>query len=129
MNDSTWIYRIANNFFFIFHVALIFFNLFGWIPKTLRKLNLASLSLTAFSWIVLGFFYGFGYCFLTEWHWQIREKLGYTNESNSYIHFLLVELFGFSIDENLVDVFTGVFFFAAIAASLYVNLKVRRLHQ
>jgi hypothetical protein len=129
MNDSTWIYRIANIFFFVFHVALILFNLFGWIPKKLRKLHLASLSLTAFSWFVLGFFYGFGYCFLTEWHWQIREKLGYTNESNSYIHFLLVEIFGISIDENLVDVFTGIFFFAAIAASIYVNLKVRRLHQ
>ena len=128
MNDSTWIYEITNNFFFVFHIALIFFNLFGWIPKKLRKLNLASLGLTAFSWIILGFFYGFGYCFLTEWHWQIREKLGYTNESNSYIHFLLVELFGFSIDENLVDIFTGIFFFAAIAASIYVNLQTRRLH-
>ena len=75
--DSNTAYKIANTLFFVFHVALIIFNLFGWIPKRLRKWNLAALSLTAFSWFALGIFYGFGYCFLTDWHWQIREKLGY----------------------------------------------------
>src|SRR5688572_11928274 len=94
------LYKIANYFFFIFHVALIFFNLFGWIPKKLRKWNLASLCLTAFSWFVLGIFYGFGYCFLTDWHWQIRERLGYTNESHSYIHFLVTKLTPISMEEQ-----------------------------
>lgn len=119
------LYKAANIFFFVFHIALIFFNLFGWIPKKLRRWNLAALSLTAFSWIVLGFFYGFGYCFLTDWHWDLREQLGYSTDSNSYIHFLITELTGISIEENLVDILTAVFFFAAFALSIYVNVRDR----
>jgi hypothetical protein len=118
-------YGIINYFFFIFHVVLIFFNLFGWIPKKLRKLNLVTLSLTAFSWFALGIFYGFGYCFLTDWHWQVREKLGYSTVSNSYIHFLIMELTGISLEENLVDTFTAILFFTAFALSIYVNIKNR----
>jgi len=124
--DNIVFYKIANYFFFIFHVILIFFNLFGWIPKNFRKWNLISLCLTAFSWFVLGIFYGFGYCFLTDWHWEIREKLGYSNESNSYIHFLIAEITGISLDEKLVDTFTVIFFFAAFAISIYLNIRDRR---
>src|SRR5688500_1648817 len=120
------LYKIGNYLFFILHVVLIFFNLFGWIPRKLRKWNLISLCLTAFSWFVLGIFYGFGYCFLTDWHWQMREKLGYANESNSYIHFLIAEITGISLDENLVDTFTAIFFFAAFAISIYLNIRDRR---
>jgi len=118
-------YQIANYCFFIFHILLIFFNLFGWIPKRLRKWNLLTLTLTAFSWLVLGIFYGFGYCFLTDWHWQVRERLGYATDSNSYIHFLIEELTGVSLEERLVDVFTAIFFFTAFALSISFNLKNR----
>ncbi len=128
--DEIIFYKFLNIFFFVFHVALIFFNLFGWIVPALRKWNLTTLLLTAFSWFVLGIFYGFGYCFLTDWHWQVRERLGYKTESNSYIHFLLTELTPFSLSENTVDVFTAIFFFAALAASFCVNAREwrRRKH-
>src|SRR5688572_32970474 len=116
-------YKIADYFFFIFHVILIFFNLFGWIPRKLRKWNLISLCLTAFSWFVLGAFYGFGYCFLTDWHWQIRDELGYETPFNSYIHFLVVTLFSLSVSEQLVDILTGTLFFAALILSLVTNLR------
>ena len=121
--DNLILYKIGNYFFIVFHVVLIFFNLFGWIPKKLRKWNLVSLILTAFSWIVLGIFYGFGYCFLTDWHWGIREKLGYTNKSHSYIHFLISELTGITISERTVDVVTAVSFFSALAISIYLNIR------
>lgn len=124
--DNQILYKITNIFFFVFHVTLIIFNLFGWIPKKLRKWNLLALSLTAFSWFVLGLFYGFGYCFLTDWHWQVREKLGYSTDSNSYIHFLITEPTGISIEESLVDLFTAIFFFIAFALSIYVNLRGRK---
>lgn len=124
--DKLILYKIANIFFFIFHIILICFNLFGWIPTALRKWNLISLSLTAFSWFILGIFYGFGYCFLTDWHWHIRQKLAYTTESNSYIHFLITELTGISIEENRVDIITAIFFFAAFLSSIYVNIRDRK---
>lgn len=124
--DKPLLYKLADIFFFVFHIGLIFFNLFGWIPKTFRKWNLITLTLTAFSWFVLGIFYGLGYCFLTDWHWQVRETLGYSTESNSYIHFLIMELTGISIREDLVDMFTVIFFLAALALSIYVNLRDRK---
>ena len=118
--------QIGNTFFFVFHIALIFFNLFGWIPRSLRKWNLVTLLLTAMSWFVLGIFYGFGYCFLTDWHWQIREKLGYSTESNSYIHFLITELTSLSFDERIVDTWTAIVFFVAFAVSIYINVHTAR---
>jgi len=119
-------YKIANTFFFIFHVALIFFNLFGWIPRASRKWNLVTLLLTAMSWFLLGIFYGFGYCFLTDWHWMIRDKLGYATDSNSYIHFLVIELTPLNIREEVVDIWTAVLFFLALAVSIYVNVRTMR---
>lgn len=121
--DKYQLYKIADVFFFCFHVLLIVFNLFGWIWKPLRKWNLLTLGLTAFSWFVLGIFYGFGYCFLTDWHWQIREKLGYTISSDSYVHFLVTTLFNMNISERLVDVATVISFFAALILSISMNVR------
>lgn len=116
------LYQVTDIFFFVFHISLIFFNLFGWIFKSLRRWNLLTLGLTAFSWFVLGIFYGFGYCFLTDWHWQVRERLGYVTDSNSYIHFLFTTLFPISISENVVDWLTAIFFFAALIMSVVSNV-------
>ncbi len=119
------LYQTINIFFFVFHVCLILFNLFGWISTRLRRWNLLTLIITAFSWFVLGLFYGFGYCFLTDWHWQIRDKLGYTTESNSYIHFLLTTVFPISISENIVDWLTLILFLLAFIMSIITNTLFR----
>lgn len=126
--ENITIYKFANSFFFVFHVALIFFNLFGWAPRSLRKWNLITLLLTAISWFGLGICYGFGYCFLTDWHWQIRDKLGYATDSNSYIHFLITELTPLSIGEAVVDVWTAILFFLALAVSIALNMRDRQRH-
>ncbi|HCN84632.1 MAG TPA: DUF2784 domain-containing protein, partial [Sphingobacteriaceae bacterium] len=87
-------YQFLNIFFFVFHTLFTVFNVVGWIfPKT-RRLHLITMSLTAFSWFILGIWYGWGYCFCTDWHWDVREKLGYHDRSNSYIHFLILKLTG-----------------------------------
>ena len=114
-------YQSINVFFFAFHVVLIIFNLFGWLFRNFRKWNLLTLGLTAFSWFVLGIFYGFGYCFLTDWHWQVRERLNYPTNSNSYIHFLITSVFPISISENTADLITVVLFFSALIMSIITN--------
>ncbi len=119
-------YSFLNIFFFVFHVALILFNVFGWVFRSMRRANLITLLATLFSWVVLGFFYGFGYCFLTDWHWDVRDNLGYTTESNSYIHFLFTTLTGMDISERLVDVVTVAVFFAALSVSVVLNIRDRR---
>lgn len=116
-------YHLLNIFFFIFHTAFTVFNMVGWIfPKT-RKLHLITLSFTIFSWFVLGIWYGWGYCFCTDWHWQVREKLGYIDHSRSYIHFLILKLTGANLNPQFVEHATLVFFLLSVALSAWLNVR------
>jgi hypothetical protein len=117
------IFKLLNYFFFFFHTFLIFFNSFGWIFPKIRKWNLASLLLTAFSWSVLGIWYGWGYCFCTDWHWEVRERLGYHDMSNSYIHFLILKFTGINFSVSLVNKVALVVFFSSLILSLWLNIR------
>jgi Protein of Unknown function (DUF2784) len=110
-----------NIFFFCFHTAFIFFNVFGWMWPRLRRWNLYTLLMTAFSWFVLGIWYGWGYCFCTDWHWTVRRQLGFKDESNSYIHFLIVQLTGADIPAQVVDYVTAIVFFISLSISVFIN--------
>jgi len=113
--------KLLNYFFFTFHSLLVLFNLFGWIfPKT-RKLHFFSLVITLFSWVVLGLWKGFGYCFLTDWHYDVLRKLGETGMPNSYIAFLIKTFSGWMPDENLVESLTLAFTLVALICSIWVN--------
>lgn len=116
-------YELLNIFFLFFHTAWMLFNLFGWIWESVRKWNLLSLLLTAFSWFGLGIWYGLGYCPCTHWHWLVRRELGYTNMPNSYIKFLIQELTGINISAVAVDWLTGVSFGLALILSVALNIK------
>ena len=115
--------KFIDVFFIGFHTSLILFNVFGWLVPRWRFANFISLSLTAFSWFILGIWFGWGYCVCTDWHWQIREMLGYHNTSSSYIHFLILELTNIDIREKLVDLYTAVVFVTAFLISFYLNLR------
>jgi len=117
------LYYILDLLFIVFHSVLILFNLFGWIWEKTRKLNLLSLSATAFFWIIAGFWYGFGYCPLTDWHWQVRRQLGHDDMPASYIKFLLDLLTGLDFPAQLVDWGTGIAFVIAFGISIFVNVK------
>ncbi len=116
-------HQSLNIFFFVFHTVFTVFNIVGWIfPKT-RKLHLITISLTALSWFLLGIWYGWGYCFCTDWHWMVREKMGYKDQSNSYIHFLILQLTGANLDPKLVDDITLIVFLMSFALSIWFNVK------
>ena len=116
-------YQVLDIFFLLFHTLLIFFNLFGWITKITRKANLIVLLLTGASWFILGIFYGIGYCPLTDWHWQVLVELGETNIPNSYISYITHRVFSIDPPGRFVDTATGIFYFLALAVSIYVNVK------
>ena len=124
-----WWYQFLNYLFFSFHTALILFNTFGWIFHKTRKWNLITLLLTAFSWFVLGIWYGLGYCFCTDWHWQVRKQLGYHDESNSYIQFLAQKLTGMNFSSQLTDTVTAIVFFTSLVLSIWLNVKDRRFRK
>ena len=115
--------KFLDIFFTVFHTCVVLFNLFGWIWKKTRLLNLITLLLTAGSWLVLGFFYGFGYCPLTDWHFKVLDKLGYTDLPNSYLSFLFTRLTGLPIDQSLVDAVTLWGLIIALVISLYLNIR------
>jgi len=112
-----------NVFFFIFHSALIVFSLSGWFWKKTRVANLFVLSFTGFSWFILGIWYGFGFCPSTEWHWQVRMRLGYNDMPKSYVKFLIDALTGLDMNAILVDILTLVMFFVALFASVVTNAR------
>lgn len=114
--------RIGNTFFYVFHTALIIFNLFGWIPVRTRKLNLITLLLTFGSWVLLGIWMGWGYCFLTDLHYEVLERLGEHNLPNSYIAFLTERITGWLPSTALSNTLTLFLAILALLCSIYVNL-------
>ncbi|MGE5519413.1 MAG: DUF2784 family protein [Candidatus Dadabacteria bacterium] len=123
------IYYLLDYLFFIFHTILTLFNMVGWVFPATRKWNLLTLFLTAFSWFVLGIWYGWGYCLCTDWHWRVREHLGYHDQSRSYIHFLILQLTGINANPNFVETMTLILFLVSFAASIYLNARDYVLRQ
>ena len=121
--------EVLNYFLFFFHTSLILFNSFGWVFPKLRKWNLISLLLTAFSWFVLGIWFGWGYCVCTDWHWTIRKNLGYQDMSDSYIHFLILKITGINFPEKVVDIGTVVVFFLSLLISIWLNVRDHKRKQ
>ncbi len=120
-----WVH-VLDYFFLVFHTALTLFNILGWIWKKTRLANFITLSLTALSWFGLGLFYGIGFCPLTEWHWQVLEKLGQHNLPYSYITYIIHRLTGLEVNDRLVEVSTAVVFFLSFFISGYLNFFLRK---
>ncbi|MCP3955763.1 MAG: DUF2784 domain-containing protein [Desulfobacterales bacterium] len=118
-----FLYNCLDIFFLVFHTLIICFNLSGWIWKKTRLANLIILTITAFSWFVLGFWYGFGYCFCVDWHWTVKHKLGEFDLPNSYIKYLLDLMTGLDWNPALVDVLTFACFFTALIVSIFLNVR------
>ena len=117
---------IGDYFFLWFHAALVLFNLFGWIWKPLRPAHALSVGLTFGSWFILGIFYGWGFCPLTEWHFQILERLGETNLPRSYITYLIRRITGLDPEPRLIEIATVVGLFVAAGAAAGAHLADRR---
>ncbi len=122
-------FAFLDKFFFILHSALILLILFGWIWRKTRVANLIVVLLTAFSWFILGIWYGFGFCPSTEWHWQVRMKLGHYDMPSSYTKFLIDSLTGMDVNEKLVDIFAVLFLTLALFASVLTNVRDWRKKQ
>jgi len=105
---------------------LVLFNLFGWLFPKFRKLHFFSLIFTFFSWGVMGIWKGFGYCFLTDWHYQVLRNLGESGMPNSYISFLIERFTGWLPNADLVEIMTLVFTILAFVCSVWVNFFMRK---
>jgi hypothetical protein len=80
---------------------------------------------TVFSWLGLGLFKGLGYCFLTDWHWDIKRSLGETNLPNSFIKYIIDRAFNTDLNASFVDTMTAVVFGMVVIITTYFQLKKR----
>lgn len=110
----------------LLHGGLILFNLTGWIWQRTRRFHLISIGLTFLSWFAVGVFYGWGYCPLTDWHWDVKRQLGELHLPNSYIKYHLDQLTGSDWQPFTVDVATLLFGLAALLLSTGLNWRDNR---
>lgn len=110
----------------IVHIAIIIFNLFGWIPKSTRKAHLVSILLTAASWFILGIWYGTGYCPFTEWQWKVKTQLGEKGLPSNFVEYYLEKIAGRDIPSNFVNNLIVVCFCLAVVMTVYVNFILTR---
>ncbi len=118
--------RALDIFYTFLHLALIGFNLFAWIwPKT-RRWHLVTAGLTLLSWVLLGIWFGFGYCPITDWQWDVKAKLGETGLPNSFVKYFADKITGKDFPPSLVDNITLWTFVAAILLSVYYNFFYKK---
>lgn len=114
-------YQFLDFFFTILHLFIVGFNLFGWIWKRTRRLHFLLVLLTAASWLILGIWYGLGYCPVTDWQWEVKEHLGETNLPNSFIKYYVDKITGDSVSADFIDGATAIGFAIAVILSVYLN--------
>ena len=106
--------------FFIVHTSWVAFNCAGWIWRRTRPWHLATSVLTVASWVGLGMSYGWGYCPCTDWHWQLRARMGF-RDPPSYIQLLVEELTGLAVTTRWADVLTVTVFSFTTLISVLLN--------
>ena len=105
-----------------FHTAFTLFNLLGWIWVKTRRIHLITITLTLLSWLILGIWYGLGYCPLTDWHWDVKRALG-ERVRGSFNKYMLDIIFNYDFDRSLIDWITAVALVVVIVASVYLNYR------
>ena len=125
MTDAT-LYRLLDLGLLTFHGFLVGFNLVGWVWRRTRRLHLFAISTTLLSWFGLGVIYGWGYCPLTDWHWQVKRALGETGLPASWVKYYVDRITGVTWDTALVDGLVIGSALAALVLSVVLNVRDRR---
>ena len=119
-------YQALDIIFVVVHGAIVLFNLFGWIPRSTRRVHLWVISATLASWSVLGIFFGLGYCPFTDWHWDVKRALGERDLPSSYVKYYLDRATGLDWDPSTVDVVVLISAVVPFGLSVWLNLRDRR---
>jgi hypothetical protein len=115
-------WEFLNIFFFVFHSLWMLFNCVGWYWRRTRRWHLLTVTLTAMSWLLLGFWYEPGYCICTDWHCRVREKLGYPNP-DTYTQLLIQTVTGVEASRLLADTLTVGIFAIVVILTIIFNTR------
>jgi hypothetical protein len=119
-------YKFLDYFFTALHGGFVLFTLTGWAWSKTRRVHLIATTLTILSWFGLGIFYGWGYCPSTDWHWEVKRRLGETDLPNSYIKYYLDKLTPFNWDIWPVDAMIMTGGILVFGLSCWFNWRERR---
>ena len=120
------IYRLLDILFVVFHTLLVGFNMLGWAWRRTRRLHLITISVTLLSWFGLGVVYGWGYCPLTDWHWDVKRALGETALPASWLKYYLDLVTGLDWSAALVDTIVIGSALGALVVSVALNVRDAR---
>lgn len=109
-----------NILFFLFHTVILVFNLTGWMFRRTRTLHIVCLGATLFSWFVMGYWKGIGYCICTDWHFKIRREMGIRDSVHSYLQLIAKSFFGADMDRTASDLSAGGGLLVILVATLIV---------
>jgi len=126
VSDHT-LYLILDVLLVAFHTLLVGFNTLGWAWRRTRRLHLFTISATLLSWFGLGVIYGWGYCPLTDWHWQVKRALGETHLPASCMKYYLDRITGVEWSAAVVDALVIGAAAGALVVSAVLNMRdIRR---
>ena len=111
--------------FFVAHTLWMAFTCLGWIWRRTRPWQLLTAMVTALSWFGLGIKYGWGYCPCTDWHWQIRARLGH-DDPPSYIQLLIDTFTGLEITLGWANVIAVLGLVIPTALGALLTIRDRR---
>lgn len=111
-------------FIAVFHLSLTLFNVFGWAFPFTRKWHLISLGLTLGAWLILGIWYGVGYCPLTDWHWYIKRTLGEKGLPYSCIKYYADKVFEMNFDAIFINEMTATVMVLLVISTVAVNRRL-----
>jgi hypothetical protein len=64
-----------------------------------------------------------GYCFLTQWHWNILAKLSVYPAENSYVQYLFRRLLSVQLGAETADRLTLAVFIVSCLISVLLNYR------
>lgn len=107
--------------FHAIHLAVIALNMLGWMMPRLRRITLLCQAVTLACWVGFGFARGWwGYCPLTDWHWQVLRSLGKTELPTNYISYIAQEWAGLTLEHGMASGLVAGCFGMAVLVNLYL---------
>lgn len=105
----------------VVHLGVIAMVMFGWIAPATRRAHRWLIVLVLASWLLIGLFKGkIGYCFLTDWHWDIKRSLGETAMPASFVEYFVERSIGMDIAKSVVDIATVMGLVVPVVISIWL---------
>ncbi|MCX8064270.1 MAG: DUF2784 domain-containing protein [Candidatus Hydrogenedentes bacterium] len=114
-----YLLKFFDVFLTLIHILFIVFILVGWHFKGSRRIHFWSVVVVGVFWFICGFYYGFGYCPLTDYHWRIKEGLGEKDLPYSFIEYVVERLSGVDFNTDIINYVTLSIFLFVFVVSLY----------